>query len=373
MMRALGWALGLAMTAGVHSQEEPDPLSVAPLRLPVWDATVNVRGGGGYKDNVLLSAAEPAASGFALAGLDVLVLRLPVDGTEFSALVTGDFRRYLDTPEAEQEQSVFANLEFKQTLGAAWKAGVAAQYFYFDQVFDASTSEDPQLGIVEGVGHNITLRPKVMRQIGPATSLVLEGLAGWQFYEEPLDDHEDFGGRLTWRYQTLWRATFEAWYEFDLRPYDTREETTATGVPLPGTTLTYQYHRVEAGWRQQWDAAGRWRTLLRLGAERNHDSGAGYYDYTRVLGAVQVRYVRDRWEIQAGVRLNRYDYDQQTTNFDNPELRHKATLIAGLRAEWEFVKRLRAFAEFEREQSDGNDAADRYRANSVWGGVDVRF
>ncbi|MBK9139181.1 MAG: hypothetical protein IPM17_10530 [Verrucomicrobia bacterium] len=374
MLRSLGLAVGLAATTGARSEEPAaaSPVDVFPP-LPVWDATFNVRGGGGYKDNVLLSAAAPDASSFLLAGLDLFVFRLPVGGTEFSAMVTGDFRRYLETPEAEKEQSVFVGFDVKQALGAGWKAGGAAQYFYFDQVFDASTTEDPELGIVKAVGHNVTVRPNVTRQFGAGTSIVLEGLAGWQFYEQPLDSHQDFGGRLTLRHETPWRAAFETWYEFDRRPYETRNETTATGVAIPGSRLTYQYHRLEGGWRQKWDAAGRWRTALRAGAEFNRDSGAGYYDYTRLLGSAQVRYVRDRWEVQASLRLNRYDYDVQTTNFDNPELRHKSTLVAGARAQWEFVKRLRAFAEFEREQSEGNDPADRYSANTVFAGFEYEF
>jgi hypothetical protein len=361
-------------TAGLRSQElVPAELADVLPRLPVWDVTFNVRGGGGYKDNVLLSAAAPESSGFLLAGLDAFLFRLPVSGTEFSAMVTGDFRRYLETPEAEKEQSVFAGLDFKQALGAGWKAGAAAQYFYFDQVFDASTTEDPDLGIVKAVGHSFILRPNVTRQFGTATTAVFEGLADWQFYEEPLDSYEDFGARLLVRHETRWRATFEVAYEFDHRPYDTRKETTTTGVSIPDSHLTYQYQRMEGWWRQRWDAAGRWRTALRLGAELNHDNGSGYYDYVRVLGSAQIRYVRDRWEVQASLRLNRYDYDVQTTDFDNPELRHKGTFVAGVRAEWEFVKRLRVFAEFEREQSDGNDAADRYTANTVFGGLDFEF
>lgn len=375
MKSSLAFALGSLAAAAALAQdaELPPELEALIPRLPVWDVSCNVRGGGGYKDNVLLSAAIPQGSSFLTAGFDVFLLRLPTGGTEFNAMVTGDDRRYLDVEDGEKEQTLFAGVDFEQALGTAWKAGAAAQYFYFNQVFDASTTEDPDLGIVKGVGHSATLRPNVTRQFGAATSVTLEGLAAWQFFEEPLDSHEDYGGRLLFRRETGRGASFEVAYEYDYRPYDTRNQTTSDGQGIPDTRLIYQYQRVEGWWRQKWGEAARWRTGLRLGAEINRDNGSGYYDFRRLIAGAQVRYVRDRWSLQANLRINQYHYDVQTTDFDNPELRHKLTVLASVRGEWEFLKRLRLYGELERERSDGNDAADQYTANTVLAGLDFEF
>lgn len=375
MKSSFASALGSLAAAAALAQDADLPPELESLipRLPVWDVTFNLRGGGGFKDNVMLSAATPEASSFLTAGLDIFLLRLPTGGPEFNVMLTGDDRRYLDVKDADKEQTLFAGLDFKQAWGSGWKTGATAQYFYFNQVFDASTTEDPDLGIVKAIGHNVTLRPNVVRQFGTATSLALEGLAGWQFFEEPLDSHQDFGGRLLFRRETGYGATFELAYEYDYRPYDTRNQTTSDGQTIPDTQLIYQYQRVEGWWRHRWGDSARWRTGLRLGAEINHDNSSGYYDFRRLIAGAQIRYVRERWNLQANLRINQYQYDQQTTNFDNPELRHKLAVIAAVRAEWAFVKRLRLYAEFERERSDGNDAADQYTTNTFLGGLDFEF
>src|SRR5437868_9795814 len=55
-----------------------------------WDRTLDVRLAGGLKDNLLLSHNVSEASAFILSGLDLILLRLPVDATLFSFFFSGD-------------------------------------------------------------------------------------------------------------------------------------------------------------------------------------------------------------------------------------------------------------------------------------------
>ena len=53
-----------------------------------WDFSANLRLGGGYKENVTMSAFADESSGFATTGIDVIGMRLPMNdsGVELSLI-----------------------------------------------------------------------------------------------------------------------------------------------------------------------------------------------------------------------------------------------------------------------------------------------
>ena len=73
-----------------------------------WDFSSNIRVGGGYKENVTMSAFSQESSEFSLAGLDFIGVRLPMDDDGFELAIFGAFddRRYFDAPSVDFEQSV---------------------------------------------------------------------------------------------------------------------------------------------------------------------------------------------------------------------------------------------------------------------------
>jgi len=73
-------------------ESKPDPATTVP-----WVTSSSIRVSAGYKDNPLLSARTPHASGFGAAGFDFLALRVPLDQYESQLLVSADEQRYFQS------------------------------------------------------------------------------------------------------------------------------------------------------------------------------------------------------------------------------------------------------------------------------------
>ena len=88
-----------------------------------WDFSSNIRVGGGYKENVTMSAFSQESSEFSMAGLDFIGVRLPMDDDGFELAIFGALndRRYFDAPSVDFEQSVLLNTSLEKALGDSWK------------------------------------------------------------------------------------------------------------------------------------------------------------------------------------------------------------------------------------------------------------
>src|SRR5262245_31017292 len=80
---------------GATAQDDPlAGLDLTPL-MPVWNQYYTVSTSIGYKDNVLLAAHNPEASGFINNGFDITIWRRPIDdGREFQFAISAADRRY---------------------------------------------------------------------------------------------------------------------------------------------------------------------------------------------------------------------------------------------------------------------------------------
>lgn len=309
---------------------------------------------------------------FSIAGLELFAWRLPIDGTEVSLLASGDDKHFLDTADTDKEQFLMANATVKRQLSRVLTGSVSVQYYYMDQVFDASTTEF-DLGVVVARGHYVAGKPVITLALNPHTWLDFEELVAYQWLAIPLDDYMETGPRVAIRHEFGRRSEFQVSYCLLNRDYATRSQVSSTGVPLPDTDLVYEIHRAEAAWRQNWDSRSVWRTTAKIGLEANHDNGSGYFDYTRYYGELQVRYERKTWEARARFNVSRYEYDLQIADANDPTLRRKTLLDASVSASIKLGRRFRAFAEYEHEQSLANQESDQYKANTLSGGLDAEF
>src|SRR5437763_1087918 len=64
------------------------------LAIPKWSHFFNIREAAGFKDNVLLSQSQREASPLLSTELELFVVRLPVDDTEFTFFTTANDLRY---------------------------------------------------------------------------------------------------------------------------------------------------------------------------------------------------------------------------------------------------------------------------------------
>ncbi len=258
------------------------------LEIPLWDESYSPRAAVGYKDNVLLNAAEVKGSGFFESGLDVTVFRLTLDDWEFHFLLTGDDRRYWrDTgPGADHEDLWAAIAEGKKAFGDGWKAGLAVQYAYLYQVVDPFNllNTTPQSPFpVEG--HTIVFRPSLEKELGANNRLSLEMEGIRQFLGVPggntnsVDSFFRFGPRLTLARAYGNRSELSLSYAVQETLYDHETDANPDGTPVPETSLRALKHQATLGSKHYWDERRRWESGTKLTFGWSDDNGSGYFSY----------------------------------------------------------------------------------------------
>ncbi len=345
--------------------------------LPKWDRTVAIQTAAGFKDNVLLSRDNRIGSPFLQSGLEVTLLRFPLDGTQFQFLVTAEETRFLSGDAIEKEQLAFAHLQLKNISDPHWHPSFTVEYFYQDQVLDVSTTEPvlqtPVFETLQIKAHLFQVTPAVIRDLGEAGWVEAAFPVSRQEFLDPLDDYWERGPKLTYGRSYGHRSEWSLSYAFTRRDYDTTPQLTADGFVIPRSDLVYQQHRFEAALRHYWDENRRWRTVTKAGYRFNEDNGSGFFDYNRIHATQQVRYRDKGWEITGEATVARFDYPVQPAGLGSSSTREWLKLGFGLRCEKRLTDKLRLFARFDREQTFSNDALEEYSVNTVSGGAVCEF
>ena len=341
------------------------------LDLSPWSRTTNLRGGAGYKDNVLLSATAPIDSPFWATELEFFLFRIPTEGTQVVLFLNGEDIRFLNSEAPDKEQTLIALASVKKDFLRFWKAGLTAQYLYQDQVFDVSTTE-VGLNTVKVQAHGLTARPSLRRDFGPYYAEVEATLAR-QIFIEPLDDYWEGATKLTLGHEFGPAAKVALSYEYLWRDYETRTARTARGAPISGASLSFIRQDFDLAWQQVWDRKQRWRTTTKLGFGRNSDEGSGYFDYSRYRVSQLLRYVAGAWEAKLQLRFDHYSFPVQTISDTDPAQRTKDGLGVSFQAERKLNKVLKLYAQFDHEQSLSNRSDENYDVNQVRMGVDWTF
>src|SRR5438552_3943433 len=81
----LGWA------GGATQAQEFD----FPILLPKWINDFSLRTGAGYRDNVSLSSRSPQDSALVATALEIILLRLPERGKQFTFFLSAEDVRFL--------------------------------------------------------------------------------------------------------------------------------------------------------------------------------------------------------------------------------------------------------------------------------------
>jgi len=374
-VRNWGFSAGMAaMIAGplcIHGQEEEnlDP----ELDLAIWDRSVNLRGGFGYKDNVLLSNIDRQGSVFWQTTLDAMVLRADLEsGANLTLFLTLEDRRYFDEIDVEKEQLVLAQGKYERPAGENWFWSLTAQYMYLDQVFDASATEELR-ETLPVKSHNYQFIPSIGRNLPWDSKLELRLVGERQHFNQPLDDYWEFGPQLIYSKTYGYKSEAAVSYTYDQRLYDTREELDLQFNSIPETSLSYQQHEFELGVNHSWDQERRWRSRARFLFEINDDSGPGFYDYRRFRLSHRLGYYGRDWHTTLEGRIMHYDYRLQPVEKGVDEIRANWEYIVAAHAEKTVWRKLSVFGDFEYEIVDSNYALEEYDVTTVMGGVDWEF
>jgi hypothetical protein len=348
----------------------------------LWDEQISVSSGVGYNNNVLLSAFNPHGSAFFVNGVDLMVMRVPLDGWQVVGAIVGDDTRFWHNVGASREDSFLGSLRVERELPDGWQAGLEARGLYEDQVLDTSTDSGvPATELVEGYG--ITGIPSVRKDVVAGLWLKVEfPVTRWNF-QAPLDDYWEFGPVVTAGYDIGKRAdvalSYEAAYQehdqwttldsFGLAPRD------AYGQPLPPQRLAILQRRAELAWHQYWDSHRRWRSSTRLIFTYREDNGSGWFNYYQYQVVEDLLWQTADWKIEGGAQLAYEDYPVQISEEGYPQTLYRNLLDLSLEAERRLFKGLKGFGKIEYQRAFSNEAssAGDYNGTTVSGGIRWEF
>jgi len=342
------------------------------FKIPLWNYSTSLRGGFGYKDNVLLSHTNAQGSSFWMSGAEVMVFRLPSHGWQFNFFADANDARYFNSPAVNNEQVALAVAQLSKDFGNGWKTTLGLNYLFQNQVFDNSADYTNQTSVGQIVGHTLTPRWALRKTLG---AFWVEGeLSGTrQWLASPLDSYWQFGPRLATGYGWGHGSELALSYQYSRLDYDSREQVNAAGGAITNTSLALNTHLVELSLTQVLDEKRYWRTITCLGYETSLDNGSGFYNYDNYHLAQSVRFRDDQWEITAQTRVNYYEYSTQTVSPTDTTFRNKTMINLLLRVERKLTKHLLAHASYSWDRSISNLEFDDYAAGTVMGGLALTF
>jgi hypothetical protein len=275
-IRLIGLVVLLVTAFNAVADEEL--LAEADWEIPLWDYSVDLQGGFGYKDNVLLSHTDVQGSAFWMSGFETMIFRLPTRGWQFYFYADASDVRYFDFPEVGDEQVALAAAQLSKDLGAGWKSTLGLNYLYQNQVYDfpPPTPMTPASARFWAIPSDPA---GVCRRNWEPFGSTGELDATRQWLEEPLDDYWQYGPRAVVGYGWGNGSELALAYQWSRLDYDQREQVDRTGAAMPDTALSLNIQFTELSLTHVWDEKGRWRTITALGYERTSDNGSGFFDY----------------------------------------------------------------------------------------------
>ena len=368
-------ASSIGSGAEAASTQTLQPVDGADLPLensPIWDHSFTVRGGVGYKDNVLLNKHNRQKSGFWLSAGDFFLIREQGHGNHLTAFGTFEDRRYFSAEGINKEQLGTGQIDFKRDLSANWQAGVVLQYVYLDQVLDVSITENISQAIPVRA-HSLSGAPYLAVQLPWDMRLETRFEIERQFIKLPLDDFWEAGPEITVTKRYGNRSDLFASYAFHERAYDNRRQFSLDFETIPDTSLKFYKHILEAGVKHYWDADRRWRTTVKGAYERTEENGSGFYDYDKIRASIQGAYVQDSWEARLQGRVTHYQFDRQPVEFGNSTALGRTEWNVNAQLRRNLWKTLAVFVESDHEWVESNFNIDSYHANTVMAGAEFEF
>lgn len=340
--------------------------------LSVWDYSTDLRLGGGYKENVTLSAFAEESSPFTSIGFDFMAIRIPLaeDGVEVSVFGALDDRRYLAAKSVDSEQTGLLNVSLEKSLSPHWQLKTDIRVIYINEIFDASLTED-DIGTVQVVGKQISLEPALRRSLPANLWVEAKPEVTRQYFAEPLDDYLEIGGRVSFGVDYGFQSLLLLYVETLRRDYDTRSQRDEIGFYVPDTDLSYD--RLDRGveWEHYWNSSRRLRMRTRFSILENEDSGSGYFDYHRERISHNWRYRRESWSVSATVSETNYKYVFPDSYYSI--VRQRSDLSWDISAGYEYNDHLTFQLGFEQECINSNVPQDEYRYRIYTAGIDWEF
>jgi hypothetical protein len=339
----------------------------------LWDEQFSVSSGVGYNNNVLLSAFNPRGSGFVINGLELMVMRLPLDGWQVIGAIVGDDTRFWHDVGTSREDSFLGTITVQRELPDDWLVAWEERGLYEDEVLDVSLSSGaPTTALVEGCG--ITGQPSLRHDLPYGFWLKLGVPFTRWYFDAPLDDYWEFGPAITAGYALGKRGDITLSYG---ATYQIHDEWVALDAfdQLESQKLQIFQHQVELDWHQYWDDGQHWRSSTRLILADDEDNGGGWFNYYQYQFVQDLSWQTDNWEIKGSSQLTYQDYPVQTISPHASQTLYRNFLDLSLEIERRVFKGLKIFekTEYQRAVSNESLSAGDYNGTTVSGGLRYEF
>jgi hypothetical protein len=339
----------------------------------LWDKDIVLRTGIGYKDNVLLAPVAREGSAFFTSGLELTILRLPLDGWEANFSVVGDDIRYFRSAGGLNGEDLFlASAQVQNYFGEVWRSGVELRYNYVDQVLEEFLVQGGA-SAVEAKGNTVGVRPFLRRELTTNWWVQLEAPLGHEWWQSPLDSSWKYGGQgiLGFSYGRHSQVYLTAGGFYI--PHDQWLARDASGTELPGRLLAVWKQVAELKWEHHWGAQNHWSSTTKLGFNHSFDNGGGFFNYDRYYFVQEIHWRTKAWATKASAGISYYDFSVQTIDTPPAPRLRLTVLDANLRLERRIYKSIRCFAAFEFEQTASDDPTSEYRNHVIMGGLSWEF
>ena len=337
----------------------------------LWQYTLSLRTGAGYRDNVLLSPSAPQGSAFVTEGLDFALSRLPLDGWGLNLVVSGDDERYLQNVPSDGTDFWLADITIKRFLGNHWEAGIESQENYLDEVDFVDTAAGPQ--VVEIQGNTLKMKPFVRRNLGTNYWVELDFPAAREILDAPLDNIWEYGPQLQLDFNNDKKTEIGLSYRIQQLDHDSWPALTAEGLTIGTRNLSVVEQGAEVHWRQFWDAENHWSTYTKLDFTRDEDNGGNFFNFDEYSLAERLRYETKNWQITATLRGSYRDYPVQRIDLTAGPTLNEVLVHATVHGERRLKKWLKLYAEYDYERVLSNLTDIRYQDNTFTVGLIWEF
>jgi hypothetical protein len=344
---------------------EPEPLLESiTIPKPKWKADLDLRGGAGYKKNVLYSAYNETDSYYSLAEVEAFLFRENEIKTQLYGYAFADQRHYFELDRGDDEQSIVLEADMFHRFTPHSGVELRGNYFYIDQFFDASVSEieSDEIRLKQ---HDLSAHANYQHWFGKNTRFWLGGGGGEVLLENSDDDYTQWEGMSRIEYNAGKAGRYGLRYLYEIEQYHDRLKRTAAGEAIEGETVDVSTNSVRAYGYYDIDRNRFFTLYFHLTGYFREDNGGGYYDYDRISGTLGLRAQKGPWRGNLACSYGQSDYPVRPSDYLDPEspTLYRDLLSVWVRPEYTFRNHWFIFSDISWED---NDALDEY---SVFSGA----
>lgn len=336
---------------------------------PKWSASVALDASYGYRDNLLLSAANEERSAFARGAAEVVLLRVPSGPTDFSLFVYGEGTRFLERRTVKDEGQAWLQTEIGYRMGESLRFALPVTGYYTDRVFDVSNTEVERL-VAELKEKGLLVGPLARWTITPAWWVEAQATGQRKRYDDGVNDGTVGEGavRLGWIRGKRFEARLTGAQRW--RNFDRRARYNSAGREVPNSELKISERELQARFDIAWDEAKNWETTTSVSELHYRDNGSGYFNYREQRVAHELEWEREPWRLRVGGSASRIDFGVQTVGVGiEAASRLKDEFAAEFRLDRRISSQWGVFGAYTWERSRSNDAIASYEVNEGLLGV----